>query len=143
MPHYVIAGGLDPAQELSDRAVTLFDIVGFSLFSPLEQVTQLNSLSYSVNAAHSKMLSKKIDISFARTITDDGFYIWNRDRSIQANINLYHFMHLVLADNAIARAKSSGNVTPLLRAAFRVGDHYGFTSPRASTRPSTAISSAT
>ena len=192
VPHYVIAGGLDPAQErndravgnphafiqdllggdkqlnpdimhsrckalgfpptfvkldadvgqvaaqiseivkrfgityVGDRAVTLFDIVGFSLFSPLEQVTQLNSLSYAVNAAHSKMLSKKIDISFARTTTGDGFYIWNRDRSIQANINLYHFMHLVLADNAIARAKSSGNVTPLLRAAFHVGGHYEF-----------------
>jgi hypothetical protein len=192
VPHYIIAGGLDPAQERSDRAagnpqafiqdllggdkqltpeimhsrcealgfpptpvkldadaglmageiseivkrygityvgdraVTLFDIVGFSLFSPLEQVTQLNSLSYSVNAAHSKMLSKKIYISFARTTTGDGFYIWNRDRSIQANINLYHFMHLVLADNAIARAKSTGNVTPLLRADFHVGGHYEF-----------------
>jgi len=111
---------------VGDRAVALFDIVGFSLISPLEQVTQLNSLSYSVNAAHSKMLSKKIDISFARTTTGDGFYIWNRDRSIQANINLYHFMHLVLADNAIARGKSSGNVTPLLRAAFHVGGHYEF-----------------
>ncbi len=73
------------------------------------------------------MLSKTIDISFARTTTTgDGFYNWNRDRSIQANINLYHFMHLVLADNAIARAKSSGNVTPLLRAAFHVGGHYEF-----------------
>ena len=111
---------------VEDRAVALFDIVGFSLYSPLEQVTQLNSLSYSVNSAHSKMLSKKIDISFARSTTGDGFYVWNRDRSIQANINLYHFMHLVLADNAIARRKSRGNVTPILRAAFHIGGHYEY-----------------
>ena len=111
---------------VEDRAVALFDIVGFSLYSPLEQVTQLNSLSYSVNAAHSKMLSNKIDISFARSTTGDGFYVWNRDRSIQANINLYHFMHLVLADNALARRKSKGNVTPLLRTSFHVGGHYEF-----------------
>jgi len=111
---------------VDDRAVALFDIVGFSLFSPLEQVTQLNSLSYSVNSAYSKMLSKKIDISFARTTTGDGYYIWNRDRSVQANVNLYHFMHLVLADNALARAKSSANTTPLLRACFHMGGHYEF-----------------
>ena len=111
---------------VDDRAVALFDIVGFSLLSPLEQVTQLNSLAYSVNAAHSKMLTKKIDITFARTTTGDGFYVWNRDRSIQANINLYHFMHLVMADNAIATSKSKGNVTPRLRTCFHVGGHYEF-----------------
>jgi hypothetical protein len=99
---------------VEDRAVALFDIVGFSLYSPLEQVTQLNSLSYSVNSAYSKMLSRNSDISFARPTTGDGYYISNWGRSVQANVNLYHFMHLVLADNAIARAKSSPNTTPLL-----------------------------
>ena len=68
-----------------DRAVVLVDIVGFSLLSPLEQVTQLNSLSYSVNAAHSRLMSKDIDINFARTTTGDGFYIWNRASNIRAN----------------------------------------------------------
>ena len=111
---------------VEDRAVALFDIVNFTLYSPLEQVTQLNSLSYSVNSAHSMMLSKQIDISFARTTTGDGFYVWNRDRSIQANVNLYHFMHLVMADNAIARAKATNNSTPLLRTCFHVGGHYEF-----------------
>lgn len=111
---------------VEDSAVVLFDIVEFSLMSPLDQVTQLNSLSLSINSAHEKMLSNDIHISFARTTTGDGFYIWNRDRSIQANVNLYHLMHLVLADNAIARAKSSYNTTPLLRTAFHVGGHYEF-----------------
>jgi len=112
---------------VEDRAVALFDIVNFSLYSPLEQVTQLNSLAYSVNSAHSKLLQRKIDINFARSTTGDGFYIWNRDRSIQANVNLYHFMHLVLADNAIARTKAvQQNSVPLLRTCFDIGGHYEF-----------------
>ncbi len=114
---------------VEDRAVALFDIVGFSLYPPLEQVTQLNSLSYSVNSAFSKMLNKQFDLSFARTTTGDGFYIWNRGRGVQANINLYHFMHLVLADNAISRGKSRSGTTPLLRTAFHVGGHYEFYQP--------------
>lgn len=114
-PHYV-----------EHQAVALFDIVGFSLCTPLEQVAQINSLSYSLNSAHARMLGKRTDIGFARSTTGDGFYVWNRDSSIQANINLYHFMHLALADNAIARSKSEGNVTPELRAAFHVGSHYEF-----------------
>lgn len=110
-----------------DRAVALFDIVGFSLLDPLDQVTQLNSLSYSVNAAYAKMLGKRIDISFARTTTGDGFYVWNRDSSIQANVNLYHFMQLVLADNAIARRKARRKqIVPELRTCFHVGGYYEF-----------------
>jgi hypothetical protein len=109
-----------------NRAVALFDIVGFSRLTPFEQVSQLNSLAYSVNAAHSKLMKSEIDINFARSTTGDGFYIWNRDTGMHANTNLYHFMHIVLADNAIARRKSQGNTTPLLRAGFHVGDHYEF-----------------
>ncbi|GAB6052962.1 hypothetical protein JCM17960_17820 [Magnetospira thiophila] len=111
---------------VEDRAVALFDAVGFSLVSPFEQVTQLNSLSYSVNAAYSKLLEKNIEIKFARSTTGDGYYIWNRISSIRANLDLYHFMHLVMADNAIARIKSSGRTVPYLRTCFHVGSHYEF-----------------
>ena len=89
------------------RAVTLFDIVGFSLLTPFEQMTQLNSLSYSLNSAHAKMLEADVNIDFARSSSGDGFYIWNRDEGLEASVNLYHFMHIVLADNAIARSKSA------------------------------------
>ena len=109
-----------------NRAVALFDIVGFGLLTPFEQMTQLNSLSYSVNSAYSKMLDKHIGINFARSSTGDGFYIWNRDLNVEANTNLYHFMHLVLADNAIARRKARHNTVPLLRACFHVGSCYEF-----------------
>ncbi len=111
---------------VEDRAVALFDIVNFSLYSPLEQVTQLNSLAYSVNAAHSKMMQREIDMNFARSTTGDGFYIWNRDRSIQGNVNLYHFMHLILADNAISQIKSERNAVPTLRTCFDIGGYYEF-----------------
>lgn len=108
------------------RAVALFDIVGFSLLSPFEQMTQLNSLSYSLNSAQSKLLDKKIGVDFARSTTGDGFYIWNRDLDLEANINLYHLMYLVLADNAIARHKGVHNTVPKLRACFHIGSSYEF-----------------
>ncbi|HEU4618721.1 MAG TPA: hypothetical protein VFV10_11800 [Gammaproteobacteria bacterium] len=108
------------------RAVVLFDIVGFSLLAPFEQMTQLNSLSYSLNSAQSKLLDKRIGIDFARSTTGDGFYIWNRDLDLDANINLYHLMHLILADNAIARQKARHNTVPKLRACFHAGSSYEF-----------------
>ena len=111
---------------VASRAVTLFDIVGFSLLTPFEQMTQLNSLSYSLNSAHAKMLELDVGINFARSSSGDGFYIWNRDHGLEANVNLYHFMHLVLADNAIARGKSISNAVPRLRACFHVGSCYEF-----------------
>ena len=111
---------------VASRAVTLFDIVGFSLLTPFEQMTQLNSLSYSLNSAHAKMLELDVGINFARSSSGDGFYIWNRDHGLEANVNLYHFMHLVLADNAIARGKTTSKAVPRLRACFHVGSCYEF-----------------
>ena len=111
---------------VASRAVTLFDIVGFSLLTPFEQMTQLNSLSYSLNSAHAKMLEQDVDINFARSSSGDGFYIWNRDDGLEANVNLYHFMHIVLADNAIASSKTISKAVPRLRACFHVGSCYEF-----------------
>ena len=111
---------------VASRAVTLFDIVGFSLLTPFEQMTQLNSLSYSLNSAHAKMLEQDVGINFARSSSGDGFYVWNRDDGLEANVNLYHFMHIVLADNAIARSKTTTKAVPRLRACFHVGSCYEF-----------------
>jgi len=111
---------------VASRAVTLFDIVGFSLLTPFEQMTQLNSLSYSLNSAHAKMLEQDVTLNFARSSSGDGFYIWNRDDGLEASVNLYHLMHIVLADNAIARSKSASKAVPRLRACFHVGSCYEF-----------------
>jgi len=109
-----------------NRGVALFDIVGFSLLTPFEQMMQLNSLSYSLNSAQSKLLTKRIGVDFSRTTTGDGFYVWNRDLSLEGNINLYHFMQIALADNAIAQKKAEHNTVPRLRACFHVGSSYEF-----------------
>ena len=86
-----------------DRAVVLLDAVEFSLQSPLDQMAMLNSLAYSVNSAYAQLLSKDINIDFARTTTGDGFYIWNRAITAEANTELYKLMMMILADNAVAR----------------------------------------
>ncbi len=109
-----------------NRAVALFDIVGFGLLSPFEQMTQLNSLSCSLNAAHSRLRGRRMMVDFARSSTGDFFYISIRDVGLHANTNLYHFMHLALADNAIAHQKAAGHGVPLLRTSFHVGSCYEF-----------------
>lgn len=112
-----------------DRAVVLLDIVGFSTYSPIEQATLLNSLSYSINAAYDKLAGRDRRTQFARSPTGDGFYIWNRSADAQGNVELYKLMLLLLADNAIARAKARTRAVPELRSGFHVGEHYEFYQP--------------
>lgn len=109
-----------------DRAVVLLDIVGFSTHSPIEQATLLNSLSFSINAAYDKLSGLDGSVQFARSPTGDGFYLWSRSPDSRGNVELYKLMLLLLADNAIARAKSRTRAVPELRAGFHVGEHYEF-----------------
>jgi hypothetical protein len=109
-----------------NRAVMLIDAVQFSLRAPLDQMAMLNSLAYSVNSAHAQLEAKQIKIDFARTTTGDGFYIWNRATTTEANTELYKLMMLLLADNAVAQRKARSSWVPKLRAAFHVGEHYEF-----------------
>ena len=111
---------------VEDRAAILIDIVGFSLYSQVERVLVLNCLAYSISAAHEQLLGKKINFEFARSSTGDGFYIWNRDSSIEANISLYHLMHLILAYNSIDRKYTRSKCIPVLKTAFQVGSCYEF-----------------
>jgi hypothetical protein len=109
---------------VDNRAVLLFDIVQFSLYTPFEQASQLNSLSYSLNSAYNKLLAQGIEVNFARTTTGDGYYVWNRNPSARASEDLYYFLLLVLADNVVARAASKGNTVPVIRTAYHIGSHY-------------------
>jgi hypothetical protein len=79
-----------------------------------------------LNSAQSKLLDKRIGVDFARSTTGDGFYVWNRDLDLEANVNLYQLMYLALADNAIARHKTAQNTVPKLRACFHIGSSYEF-----------------
>ncbi len=107
-----------------NRAVALFDIADFSLFRPFEQASQLNSLSYSMNSAYSKLKREGVEVNFARTTTGDGYYVWNRDLGAFPNVDLLTFFLLVLIDNAVAREKSQIGTVPTLRSAFHIGSHY-------------------
>jgi len=109
---------------VNSRAVLLFDISEFSLHTPFEQASQLNSLSYSLNSAYNKLLAQGIDINFARTTTGDGYYVWNRDIRLNTNQELFYFMLLVVADNARAQAASRGRTVPVIRTAYHIGSHY-------------------
>lgn len=106
------------------RAVLLFDIANFSLYTPFEQASQLNSLSYSINSAFSKLSREGVDVSFARTTTGDGYYVWNRDIGAFPDLDLLSFLLLVLIDNTLARQQASGNTVPVIRSAYHVGSHY-------------------
>lgn len=111
------------------RGVILFDIVDFSLYTPFEQMSQLNSLSYSINSVHNKMRKQGINVQFERTTTGDGFYIWNRDVGPIADSHLFQMMLLIVADNALARRKNQGNTVPYIRSGFHIGGHYQFFQP--------------
>jgi class 3 adenylate cyclase len=106
------------------RAVLLFDISDFSLRTPFEQASQLNSLSYSMNSVYNKLAARGMEINFARTTTGDGYYVWNRDRDADADSLLFYFLVLIMLDNALASRASRGRTVPLIRAAFHIGSHY-------------------
>lgn len=109
---------------VESRAVLLFDIAEFSLYTPFEQASQLNSLSYSLNSAYNKLLAQGIEVNFARTTTGDGYYVWNRNLNAYADQDLYYFLLLVIADNKVARTASKGNTVPVIRTAYHIGSHY-------------------
>ncbi|WP_435214771.1 hypothetical protein ACMAY6_04360 [Luminiphilus sp. nBUS_16] len=109
---------------VSSRAVLLFDIAEFSLYTPFEQASQLNSLSYSMNSAYSKLQRQGVDVNFARTTTGDGYYVWNRDQGAYPDLDMLSFLLLILIDNAVARGQASGNTVPVIRSAFHIGSHY-------------------
>lgn len=110
------------------RAVMLFDIVGFSKVSPIEQVAQLNSLEYSINNAAKKMSDAGFDLELARSTVGDGFYVWNRSRGLEADLRTYASLLLILIDNLLARQNAGPDspLVPRLRACFSVGSHYSY-----------------
>jgi hypothetical protein len=108
------------------RAAVLFDIVNFSLYSPLQQVMQLNSLQHSISAAQQEMIKRDIPINVSRSSTGDGFYVWNRETGLDEDANLFFMLVLALANNAVARYKGKEGAVPLLRSCFHIGSHFEF-----------------
>lgn len=110
----------------ASRAVILFDIVGFSKHTPLEQVAQLSSLEYSINAANKRLNEAGLRAELARSTVGDGFYVWNRNKGLEHDIRTWLALALILADNTLARQKGDPRLVPSLRAAFAVGSHFSY-----------------
>jgi class 3 adenylate cyclase len=108
------------------RTIALFDIVGFSLLSQVEQVAQLNSLEVSINVALRCMHQAGLNINLGRSTTGDGYYIWNRGKGPEDDIKLSFLMMLVLADNAISRGVVGPRMVPRLRTCLTIGSHFSY-----------------
>jgi hypothetical protein len=108
------------------RGVLLFDIVGFSKLSSIQQIGQLNSLEYCINAAHQRMRDWGMPVELARSTTGDGFYVWNRSVGVVAEVSVLVLLLLVLTHNEMERAQDRHGLVPLLRSLFSVGRHYAY-----------------
>ncbi len=78
------------------RAAALFDIVNFSLLSPVGQVAQLNSLECSISTAYKRVADLGLTLDITRSNTGDGFYVWNHDQGLAADFALYYVTILAL-----------------------------------------------
>ena len=108
------------------RAVFLVDVAGFSLFSAEEQAAQLSVLEYSFNVAKEKAHQKGIEVDLARSTTGDGFYVWNREKSLDSDINLFCVLMIALAHQALQHRVIASSYTPTIRTCFGVGSHYSY-----------------
>ena len=66
------------------RAVLLIDIVGFSKAEPEVQASQLTTLEFSLNLAEEMARAQGLAVTFGRTTTGDGFYVWNERSGLRA-----------------------------------------------------------
>ena len=108
------------------RAVALFDMVGFSLYSAFVRLAQINVLSYHINLAAERVAAAGLPVDLTTTTTGDGFYIWNRIRSLEADLALYYITVLTLAFNRAAMIASPHEPIPELRGCFDFGEHYEY-----------------
>ena len=110
------------------RAVALFDIVSFSVYSPYEQITQISILSYYIKLVAQRCRSLNMPISICMTTTGDGFYVWNRHEGLSADIALFCVVVLTLGNIYASRKLVDRDVTsvPRLRCGIHFGSHYEY-----------------
>ncbi len=106
------------------RAVALFDIVGFSRGSPLNQLGQLTRLETAINLSATRFEKAGQPIEIARSTTGDGFYVWNRRAGLVEDAKTFAAFLLTLAHLEATRAE--GAPAPPVRAAFSIGAHFSY-----------------
>jgi hypothetical protein len=121
--------------------VILFDIVGFSRFSPEEQACQLATLEFAINIAVEATREQGIALDCDRSTTGDGFYVWNRNEGLDADVNLCSALVMFLTYHSLLRRRVKlASAVPTTRTAISVGSHYGYRQPnREGTRESEYI----
>lgn len=112
--------------ETPQRAATLYDIVNFSLLSPVQQVAQLNSLECSISAGCKRVSRLGLSLDITRSNTGDGFYVWNHEQGLAADLALYYVTILTLCENALELERSTAGLTPIVRTCFHCGGHYSY-----------------
>lgn len=116
--------------KVDHRAVILFDIVGFSRFSPEEQACQLATLEFGLNIAVEATREQGIALDVDRSTTGDGFYVWNRDKGIKADVNLFAGLVMFLTYHSLLRGRVKiASAVPTIRTAISIGSHYSYRQP--------------
>jgi hypothetical protein len=111
------------------RAVSLFDIVNFSMHSAFDQITQLNMLTHYVNTAAARCQKLEMPIDLRMSTTGDGFYLWNRETGLAADLALYSVTMLALFYNSAAHRVARTASVPHLRCCLHFGRHFELFQP--------------
>ena len=113
------------------RAVLLIDIVGFSKAEPEVQASQLTTLEFSLNLAEEMARAQGLAVTFGRTTTGDGFYVWNERSGLRADIDFFcavAIFQIVFA--ALKRTSTHAEAVPVLRLVLSIGSHFVYHQPR-------------
>jgi hypothetical protein len=112
------------------RAVVLLDIVGFTRFSPEEQASQLATLEFALNIAVEAGREQGLSLDIARSTTGDGFYMWNREKGVAADVNLFATLVMFMTYHSLLRRRvKAAAAVPTLRTAISIGSHYNYRQP--------------
>jgi hypothetical protein len=113
------------------RAVLLLDIVGFSKAGPEEQAAQLTTLEFSLNLAEEMARGHGLGVSFGRTTTGDGFYVWNERSGLRADIDFFCAVAIFqILFAALRRTATTAATVPVLRLVLSIGSHFLYHQPR-------------
>jgi hypothetical protein len=116
------------------HAMGRIEIDGFAGLPTAEQISQLATLSYSINVASHRIADLGTEIDLGRSSTGGGFRLWNRKQGYRADIDLFCLIALALAENGLARARDELSA-PVVKAAFTVAAGWEFSLPRGGPSP--------
>lgn len=113
------------------RGVLLLDIVGFSKAGPETQAAQLTTLEFSLNLAEEMARAHGLAVTFGRTTTGDGFYVWNERSGLRADIDFFCAVAIFqILFAALKRTATHAEAVPVLRLCLSIGSHFLYHQPR-------------